>query len=309
MFIMIIVLLFTNISGLFSQDKPGEIKETLFDFHWSIGTKGIYSSGISDSYAYNKSIIKSEVRSDYLDISAFIQRYFHYQLTDGNGIYEYRSFNEAGLSLTAHLLKIINLKGEYNRADDFEDFKRDIYIAGIELDIFPVVVSSDYSYEKSVCKMNTAAIDSKKRDYSLQFEYNFSDAFSADLGYSHSDLYYNIPDYTYYKNIIRAGLAGMPSESIYLIGGVNLGKDSADYYIYGADCGITVKPYLYIKFSLIYNIAYYYLPAGDSSGNGSGSGSGTGSGAHGSGNPYLSADKSGESYYSQVVSFGATLSF
>ena len=303
MVLMIIALLFTSMAGLYSEDKAEETKESSFNFHWSIGTKGVYSSGISDSYSYNKSNIKGEVRSDYVDISAFIQRYFHYQLTDGNGIYEYRSFNEAGLSLTAHLFKIIDLTGEYNRADDFDDFKRDTYIGTIELDIFPVILSADYSYEKSEYKINSAAIDSTKRDYSFQFEYNFSDTFSADMGYSHSDSYYNIPDYTYYKNIIRAGLAGMPSEYIYLIGGVNLGKDSADYYIYGADCGITIKPYSYIKFSLAYNIAYFKPPAAGSSKKTGGGGS------HGQSNPYLSADKAGDPYYSHVVSLGVTVYF
>jgi hypothetical protein len=301
MVLMITVLLFINTAGLYSKDKQEETKGSSFNFHWSIGTKGVYSSGISDPYAYNKSNIKGEVRSDYVDVSAFIQRYFHYQLTDGNGIYEYRSFNEAGLSLTAHLFKIIDLTGEYNRADDFDDLKRDTYIGSIELDIFPVVLSADYSCEKSEYKMNSAAIDSTKRDYSFQFEYNVSDTFSADIGYSHSDSYYNIPDYTYYKNIIRAGLAGMPSEYIYLIGGVNLGKDSSDYNIYSADCGITIKPYSNIKLILAYNIAYYNPPAVGSSRKSSGS--------HGPGNPYLSEDKTGDPYYSHVVSLGLTLSF
>jgi hypothetical protein len=296
--LVIIVLLFTSTSHLYSQEKP---EDNTYNFHWSLGTKGVYSSGISDPYAYNKTNIKGEVRSDYLDISAFIQRYFHYQLTDGNGIYEYRSFNEAGLSLTAHLFQIIDLTGEYNRADDFNDLKRNTYIGSLELDVSPVILSADYTYEKFEYDVNSVTIDTTKHDYSLQFGYNFSDTFSADLGYSHSDLYFNSLDYTYYKNIIRAGLTSTPSEYFYLIAGISFGKDSADYYIYGADCGITLKPYSHIKFSLTYNIAYYNPLVAESSKKSGGS--------HGPSNPYLPADKAGDPYFSHVVSLGATLSF
>jgi hypothetical protein len=294
----ITAFLFTGISHLYSEEKP---EDSTFNFHWSLGTKGVYSSGISDPYIYNKSNIKGEVRSDYLDISAFIQRYFHYQLTDGNGIYEYRSFNEAGLSLTAHFFQIIDLTVEYNRADDFDNLKRDTYIGSIELDISPVILTGDYSYEKFEYIVNSATIDTTKRDYSIQFEYNVSDKFSTDLGYSHSDLYFNSLDYTYYKNIVRAGLAGTPSEYLFLMAGISFGKDSADYYIYGADCGITIKPYSYLKFTLAYNIAYYNPPVVESSKKSGGS--------HGSGNPYLSTDKAGDPYYSHVVSLGMTLVF
>jgi hypothetical protein len=304
MTLAVIAMLCVFTTGIYAEEEQEKGDKGLFEFHWSLGTKGFYSSGISDSYAYNKTNATGGISSEYIDASVFIQRYFHYQLTDGNGEYEYASFNEAGISLTAHLFaNIFNLTGEYNCADDFNNLKRNIYTGIIEFDFSPVILTGDYSYEKFEYEMNSVTVENIKRDYSFQAEYSISDAVSTDLGYSRSELDFESLDSSYAKNIFRLGLSAMPSKYFFLMGGASLGKDSADYYIYGADFGITVKPYTHIKFSLTYNFSYYNPPSTDSSKKSGGSGSG------GSGNPLLTADKAGDSYYSQVVSLGMTLAF
>ncbi len=304
MTLAVIAMLCVFTTGLYAEEEQKKDDKGLFEFHWSLGTKGFYSSGISDSYAYNKTNATGGISSEYIDASISIQRYFHYQLTDSNGVYEYVSFNEAGISLTAHLFNnILNLTSEYNRADDFNDLKRDIYMGIIELDFSPVILTGDYSYEKFEYEMNSASVKSIKRDYSFQAGYDVTDSFSTDLGYSCSELDFESLDSAYTKNIFRLGLSAMPSKYFFLMGGASFGKDSADYYIYGADCGITVKPYTHIKLSITYNISYYSAPSLESSGKGGGSGS------RGSSNPLLSSYKIGDSYYSQVISLGMTLAF
>lgn len=274
------------------------------DFFWSPGTKSVYSSGVSDSYMYNRSDVTCGFKSEYIDLSAGLRRYFNYQITDGYGAYEYHSFNEAGLSLELHL-DIMNLSGDYSRADDFDDLKRDIYYGAIELDFTRVLFSAGYSYEDFEYKMSSNTIHSEKRNYSFTFEYNFTDYFSIDAACFRDNTYFNTLDYDYNKNIFRGGLTVIPSDHLLLITGGSAGKDSEGYNIYGVDLGATLLIYSCFKMYFIYSYNYYDPPQTESSGS-SGGGSGHG---YGGTNPYLSSDKIGNAYSSHLLSFGMSVTF
>jgi hypothetical protein len=294
------VFLFFIFAGVVNAEEQSAERES--KFNWLLSTKGFYSTGLSESYFYDKSAVKGEYATDYFEVALTFQRYFHYQLTDGNSSYEYRSFNEAGILFALYIKKFVSLTGEYYRGDDFDNLTKNAFNAGIEFDLSPVILSADYSNEQFKYDMDYVTIKTKKQDYLFQLEYAFSDAFSADIGYTYSNEYFNTLGYYYYKNSIRAGFSDILTDNFFMLGGVSAGKDSTDYYIYGADCGIAVKIFSHYKLSLTYNINYY--PA-DTTTSQKGSG-GSGSGKQ---NPYLSADEAGESITAHSVSLGMTLTF
>ena len=300
----LIVLIFFVHDAAYAEnnEKP---EKSQFDFFGSLATKVVYSTGISDPYTYNRTDVTGGFKSEYIDFSAYIRRYFNFQVTDGSGVYEYRSFNEAGMSLKAHLFSIVNLSGEYSRADDFNDLKRDTYYGAIEMDFSRVTLSADYSRENFEYKMNSNVIRTEKQNYSFTMDFNFTDSFSADAGYKHDNTYFNSLGYNYYKDIFRAGLTIVPADYLFLITGASGGKDSEDYTIYGADCGATLRLYSSFKVYLIYSFSYYDAPQTETSGGGGG---GHGHGA-GSTNPYLSSDRIGKSYYSHAITVGMSVTF
>ena len=302
----IVVCVFFICSSSFAETENEENSGFNPDFFGTLASKGVYSSGISDSYMYNRSDAAGGFKSDYLDLSAYIRRYFNFQKTDGNGAYEYLSFNEAGLSLDAHITETLSLSGDFSRADDFDHLKRDTYYGAVELDFSKIILSADYSLENFEYEMYSNIIKTERRNYSFTFEYNFTDSFSMDAGYRHDNTYFNTLGYDYYRNIFRGGITAIPTDYFFMIAGVSLGKDSEDYSVYGADLGTTFLIYSRFKLFFIYSFNYYNPPQTESSG--SGGGGGTGHGA-GSTNPYLSSEKIGESYSSNVVTFGASFTF
>lgn len=280
-------------------------KESPIDFFGSLAAKGVYSSGISDAYTYNRTDAAGGFKSVYIDLSVYIRRYSNYQTTDGNGVYEYRSFYEGGLSMEAHLFRIINLSGEYSRADGFNDLKRYTYYGAVELDFTRVVLSADYSHEDFEYRISSNNVKAGKQDFSFIIEYNFTDYFSADISYKHDNTYFNTLSYDYYKDIIRTGATIMPSNYLFIIGGCSTGKDSEDYFIYGADLGTTLLFFSRFKLFFFYSFNYYDPPQTESSGS-SGGGSGHGPGSV---NPYLSSDKTDESYSSHILTLGMSVVF
>ena len=303
----IVVCVFFICGSSFAEAVTGNEENQGFnpDFFGTLATKGVYSSGISDSYTYNRSDAAGGFKSKYLDFSAYIRRYFNFQLTDGNGVYEYSSFNEAGLSLDAHISGTLNLSGDYSRADDFGHLKRDTYYAAADLDLTKVVFYADYSLEKFEYEMYSNIVKTERRNYSFTFEYNFTDSFSMDAGFRHDNTYFNTLGYDYYRNIFRGGITAIPTDYFFMIAGVSLGKDSEDYTVYGTDLGTTFLIYSRFKLFVIYSFNYYKAPQSSTSGSGGGS---SGHGA-GSTNPYLSSDKIGEAYSSNVLTFGASVTF
>jgi hypothetical protein len=151
--------------------------------------------------------------------------------------------------------------------------------------------------------MSSNIIGTEKQSYSFALEYNYTDSFSMDAGYKRDNTYFTTLDYDYSRNIFRAGLTLIPSDYLFMIAGASVGKDSEDYMIYGADCGFTFLIYSKLKLFLIYSYNFYNPPQAESSKKG-----GSGSGAR-STNPYLSSDKTGESYSSHVLTFGASFTF
>ncbi|MFH0976409.1 MAG: hypothetical protein V1874_11565 [Spirochaetota bacterium] len=302
------LLFFFAVVGANAEDTE-EADNNTIRFFGSLGTKGVYSSGVSDSYTYNRTDAKAGFKSEYVDLSAYIRRYFNYQIADGNGFFEYRAFNEAGLSLTAHMFGFIDLSGEYSHADNFDDLSRNTYYGNIELEFTHVILSGDYTREDFGYTIDSNTINTEKRNYSFTIELKFTESFSMDASYKHDNIYFNSLGYDYYKNIFRGGISIMPADYFFLIAGAGGGKDSEDYNIYSADCGVTFVIYSRFKLYCLYSYSYYD-PAGtyttSSSGGGGGSGHGHGSGGS---NPYLSSDKIGESYSSHVLSFGMSVSF
>ncbi len=300
---MILAVIFL-INVLYAEEeKPGK---KAVSFVGSLATKSMYSSGISDSYTFNRTDATGGFKSPYIDLSAFIRRYFNYQVTDGNGIYEYRSFYEGGLSFEAHVVNAVNITGEYSRADDFSNLKRNTYYGAVELDFSPVILSADYSYEDFEYRISSNTINTEKKNYSFAFEYNFTESFSMDAGYKRDNTYFNTLGYDYYKNIFRLGLTVIPASYLFFIAGGSAGKDSEDYLIYGADCGVTFLIYSRFKLFFLYAYSFYDPPRADTVGGGGGGGSGHGPGKT---NPYLASGKEGEAYSSYIFTFGISVIF
>lgn len=303
----LILLMIISMSGL-SNLYAGKTNND-FEIYWSLESKGVYSSGISENYAYNMTGAKASYKRDYLRIGSYFHQFFNYQVTDGNGEYDYRAFSEAGVSLELDVYKYFNLFVEYSRAEDLDNLSKNIYYGNIEFEIASVVLSTAYTYEDFSYDINSNKIESIEKDFFLGVDYIYNDSLGFDLSYSYSNLYFDSLGSDYSKNILRFGCMYAHSGILYLMAGAGGGRDSEDYNIYGTDFGITYFVYSKFKLTFSYSFNYFEPTKTNSNTDTSGSGSGHGNSSKVKGNPYLSSGDEGESYYSHVLSLGLSVSF
>ncbi|MBN2039548.1 MAG: hypothetical protein JW864_05875 [Spirochaetes bacterium] len=286
--------------AVFIGSKTGLVARGInnnFHVDLNLETKGVYSTGMSESYAYNVTGIKALYKMDYLGIASYFNQYFNYQITDGNGEYDYRSFSEAGASLRIYIYKYFMLSGEYSRAEDLKELSgnnlsRNIYYVNIELEIASAIISGAYSYEDFNYQIDSNEIESTAQDLDFGIDYYFNDSTGFDLTYTYSTLYFDSTGSDYIKNIFRAGCIYAPGGLYFLMAGVSAGRDSDDYNIFGTN--ISAAYYFHSHFKLIFYYSFSYFDSTDASNSstaGSGGGSGNGNSTKGQGNPYLTSDK------------------
>ncbi len=290
---------------IFSLDHLYAAKKN-HDIDLSVGSKGVYSSGISEPYMYNMTGGKVSYKREYLGIGTSLNQYFNYQVTDGNGEYDYRSFSEAGASLEIFIDKYLILSGEYSRAKDFNNLTGNTYDGDIEFQIADAVFSASYLYRDFNYEIASNDIELTGKDFRLGIDYYVNDSLGFDLAYSYNTLYINSLESDYRKNIFRAGCIYTPLKKLFFTAGAAVGKDSEEYTIIGADLSITLFFSSRFKLNFYYSLSSFNPPPAGISSGGSSTG---GNSSKAKTNPYLTSDKVGEAYYSQIINFGITVIF
>ena len=124
---------------------------------------------------------------------------------------------------------------------------------------------------------------------------------SMEIGYDRTALEFSNLNYEYVKQTGRLGGMLDVDGTVFIMAGVSGGGDSEKYAIAGGDIGAVAVVFSHVKISAIYLFERYIAPSTEST-------SKKTTGPSGSANPFLSADKIGESYSSHRLSVGASIS-
>ncbi len=313
------MLLFTFESSIIASEES--------QWEFIAGAKSVYSSGISDSYAYYKPFGSVVFIQSIFNISSEISRYFNYQITDGNGYYDYIDYNELDLLIEASPFDWLTLGFEYQYSLGESEYKNNNY--DIEIIFYYKMISLNTWYIRSDSEydFDTDSIEQESNEYSVIFDYFYSDSISFDAGVTYNNFYfdnfyYSNLDYNYNKLIFRIGTVIDIYSALFLIGGICVGKDSEDYKIMGFDTGLNFKIGEYIKLLAIYSYQYFNAPSVATTtiitmdGSTSKQGMGHGSNPHSQSgsisersDSFLGITERGESYVSHILSFGVSCFF
>ncbi|MDY6970676.1 MAG: hypothetical protein SVR08_18785 [Spirochaetota bacterium] len=307
--VMLKIMLNIFISSLLASEESA--------WEFTVGAKGTYSSGISDSNTDFRLFGDVEYSVYIFRISSEISRYFNYQITDGMGTYDYIGFNELGLAVGTGPADWISLNLEYRHSSGDLEYNRNSYIVEIIYDYKAISIIGDYNRTDTDYAFNSLDVKQKSDSCSLEVDYFFSDSISFDAGLSfNNDNFQNI-GYDYYKITFRMGSMVFFQNGLNILFGLSFGKDSEEYRIAGIDSGLSWKINENIKLLALYSFQYYIAQSEaveiitidnyDTTGNGHGNNS------HSSSlkkdNPFLSISKRGESYSSHIVNFGISYNY
>lgn len=291
-----------------AEDEPA--------WEFTLGAKGVYSSGISDANTYYKPFAGAAYNLEYLTPSVEAGRYFEYQITDGAGLYEYIAFNELSLSLDLFPFDwlSVDLEGRYSRGDS--EYTGKGFTGGVFFDFDPVTVYVDAGGSVAGYEIDSAEFELVYTDCSGEIDYSFTDSFSIDAGIIYNKLNFN-DEYDYSKTLYRLGMFSGIFGDTFLMAGASLGEDSDDYTIMGADAALSMFFGNYIRVIAMYQYQYYSAPDVTVDSDEVGTGSGAGGGPHsaivsrsgGGYNPYLSSSNIDESYSSSILSLSVSCVF
>lgn len=282
-------------------------------WEFTLGAKTSYSAGVSDSFIYYKPYLQAEFSTDFLSILAEAARAFNYQITDGNGLYEYIDFNEAAISLGLFPAEWLSVDIEYRHSSGDSEYANNSLLFECELIFNRISLIGGYTGEYSEYDFNSAEIEQNNHTYTGEINYLHSDFISFDLGYTLNNICFVNPDFNYKKHIIRAGAVPHITESAFIVAGLSAGLDSEEYVIYGFDFGLNSFFLEHIRIMAVYSFQYYDAQGAEISTyekeTGSEHGKNSKSKNPNKNNPFLSIERRGESYTSHSVVAGVSYTF
>ncbi len=284
------------------------------------GGRSGYSSGLTESNYQLKAFIDMILSNSMVEVKAGGCSLQHFQITDGSDVYEYADIYQGGGEINLFPNDAVDLSAGYRySAGNFTYRGHQVLLEAVAyMGDFSATGNIDFRTENYT--LNATEYDNSYLTWFTEAGYNISDDWSIDAGYSTYSLDFSGSTDAYVKRMIRIGFTGIMERKVTVIGGVSTGSDSADYRLYGADGGITLKLYNHLGITLAGGYTYYRSMTSDStiygttSGYGSGSGSSAGSGTgltfadrpSGS-NPFLSSSRTGTSFGTWNVSVGITV--
>jgi len=272
---------------------------------WNLtaGGKGVYASGVSESSTYFLAYGEGSLNLGFLELAVRGSRYWDYQIADGLGSYEYVGVNEGSAKASLKPWDYIGMGGDYKFASGDSSFERREWSGFLRIGPDDLYLEGEYGTGKTDYLFNTAEIEIKRSDASLSLSWDVSDSMSMEIGYDRNSLEFSNLEYQYVKQTGRLGALFEAGESVFILAGVSGGGDSEKYAIAGADVGAVAVVFSRVKISAIYLFEQYIAPSTSTSSSKTGGG-----GSTGPSNPFLSADKIGESYSSHRLSVGASIS-
>jgi len=285
------ILIFICTINAYSADKPNK---------YAAGVKTTVSSGMTDSYIYYQPFLSAKIYLDRFTFSPIAARIQDYQLTDGNGNYEYVNINKAGTSLSYEINDTFEVSGGYYyNSGDASYILHDIY-GELYYDTDDYGISGAYTIRNSGYNVNTMDISESLKIINIDYSYYPDDKSSLDLSYEYKSTDISNSSSLFTVSTIRGGYSTLVSDSGSFLAGLNIGRDSADYTILGVDAGISVKMFENLKLSVFY-LGSYSAPdllVTKKSGTKGGGGS-----------PFMDPSKSGDAVISHTVSAGAEIYF
>jgi hypothetical protein len=263
---------------------------------------------LTEDNLYGRYFIQAGYSGSFVELALNGTFYQHYQLTDGAGTYEYINFTQGTGELRLFPFEVLELAGAFRYSDGGLSYKAAEYSFEAELSPDPIGITGGYSRKSEEYAFNGVSYKNEYATITIEFRYEFTDFSGADAEYTRSSTRFENVDIEYVKNTGRLGGHSRMFNSLLFLAGASCGTDSADYMIYGADAGFTLKLFDHIKLTAVAAYTYYQAPAASSStggGHGTGSSSGSGAGA----NPYLDPSLVGTSFGAWNASFGARLYF
>jgi hypothetical protein len=268
---------------------------------YAAGIKVHSSSGMTDSYIYYQPYISAKIYLDQFTLSPIAARLQDYQLTDGNGNYEYVNINKAGTSLAYDFNDNIELSGGYYyNSGGSSYFLHDLF-GEIFYDTEKYGLTGGYTRRNSGYTVNLA--DIKETASIINFEYSYypDDRSSLDLSYEYKYTAVTGTSDYFTVDTIRGGYSTLLSDTSSILAGINIGKDSADNTILGIDAGVAVKMFDHLKITVFYLGSYsspdlFAVKQNDVKGGGKTS-------------PFMDPSKTGEAVISHIVSAGAEIYF
>lgn len=274
-----------------AQDETNDEEEKIWKA--KAGVKEIVSSGIYTASAYTKPYAAAEAEWNSLYFSAGTAGMIQYLLYDASG--NQKKVNLYNLTATTGLVDFYHVSAfiRYGWSGGESSYKQHDVTADLELSIDSFYLNGEYSFTKNTYDYN-GSLDMDTYAWSAEAGYNFTDSFSADLGFSNINNRSDIMDIDYSRRSVRAGASLFWDSKAFLMSGLSYGWDTSDYSMYSADISLGFFPADFVRLSAMYMITY-------NSGDGiisQGSGSGTGR---------MTVDLVDGSFLSHVLVIGAEL--
>ncbi|MCX8123526.1 MAG: hypothetical protein N3F66_05105 [Spirochaetes bacterium] len=271
----------------------------------TIGFKSKYTSGISDSNIVYKPYGKIGYDIDFLEINITGTYTIHQQITDGLGNFAEINTSQILIQSLINIADVFEVGGGYSLTKGDRSYNSSMYKINGCLYIGDITLDMDYSNEH-IEYYFTTDVESKSKTFIGSLDYDANDSLGYELEYHYLSNNFSNLDYTYTKNIIRTGLSLYRDTTIYMAG-INVGKDSGDYMIYGSDLAVSKKIYQKLKIMILYALDYYNAPTVVTvSGGGHG---GNNNAGHKGMNPYLRSNLIGKSFFSHSLSVSFSYSF
>ncbi len=267
----------------------------------------MYASGISESAGYYQILAGIELGFPLLMVEAQGSRFVNYQLTDGDGNYNYAGINEGSGFVTLSPFEFLSLRGGYKYASGDMDYTRKEYVFSAEISGEAISLSSEYSTSKADYIFNDIDVQIGRKDLTVSLSIEITDATGFDLDYDRSSLSFSVGDYDYIRQTVRPGLFHGFNDSLFMMVGLKAGVDSADYRIFGCDAGLVAYPHSRVKITCICLAERFVAPYVESST--VESSTKKGGAVSVSANPYLSSGMIDESYTSFLFSIGAVMTY
>ncbi len=275
--------------------------------YFEIGSKGLYSSGLSEPYYAYKIDAAAGYSSALYGVLLGYLRHQHYQLTDGSGSYTYADFNQARAEIACIPADVLEFTfgARYSAGDS--SFRGVEYSGELSFDFDAFSIGGEYVSFRDEYALNGRDFKSRRRLYSLDAAVTVSDTAWIDAGLDYDRIDFETTGAVYTRTAGRVGSGISASRSMVALFGVNYGRDSSDYTLFGADIGIDFRPFRGIKASIFYLFTYYQTPSYLEIEGGGGHGGGAGSGYSRDVNPFMRSSLLGKSFFAHTLSAGASL--
>ncbi len=238
----------------------------------TVGFKSNYSTGISDTNIAYKPFAKMKYEINFVDIEATGTYIIYQQITDGMGNFAEINIGQGQIKTMLTIGDVIEIGGGYAIAKGHDSYNSTLYMFNGSIYIGSLTIDLDYSNENKNYDFN-GDIEILNNTFIGSVSYDINDVVGYELDYHYTYNNFSNMGYSYDKNIVRMGISVYGDQTIYM-GGINAGKDSGDYMIYGADIGLNKKFYNdSIKIMIAYNVDYYNPPTVSSTSGGGHGGS------------------------------------